>query len=66
MCPDCNHVEHDPGKCSKCNCGESELVGLNHLANWYETYDDVGRARPSGGYRVRTARGRMIGESTFE
>lgn len=25
-CPDCKHDEHEPGKCTKCNCGESELV----------------------------------------
>lgn len=24
-CPDCKHSQHEPGRCSSCNCGESEI-----------------------------------------
>lgn len=66
MCPDCNHFQHDPGKCSSCNCGESELISLaenvealglqNSSAGWVRT----------DGYRAKPMRGFLIGEYGFE
>jgi hypothetical protein len=26
ICKDCNHTEHESGKCKQCNCGESEKI----------------------------------------
>ena len=27
-CNDCQHSEHEPGQCDRCNCGESAVVRL--------------------------------------
>lgn len=32
-CPDCNHDEHQPGRCENCNCGQSETSNAQTKPN---------------------------------
>lgn len=34
QCVTCNHKDHDAGRCSKCNCGESERIHYGESMGW--------------------------------
>lgn len=56
QCPDCNHNEHEPGKCPKDNCGQSEIKHPSSpLAQYFEARDHEGRGIRNG-KRVMPAR----------
>ncbi len=48
MCPDCNHSEHDPGQCSNCNCGESELLELTPNSEAFSVLDECAQITHRG------------------
>lgn len=53
LCKDCKHIFHDPGKCSKCNCGESERSHRTaHDIYYTEHHTDKGMTIPGFAGRV--------------